>query len=71
MKPWNVFRIKVIPPERREDEERTDFQPCGVAWPLKGDEPGFNVDLHFALPEGTRLLIKPRKENNGDRGGGR
>ena len=69
MKPWNVFRIKETPGDRN-NETRTDFQPCGVAWPLKDGEPGFNVDLHFALPEGTRLLIKPRKDAN-ENGGGR
>lgn len=60
--PWNVFRIKEQ--TRRDGEVHDDFQPCGVAWPLKEGE-GFTVDLHFALPEGSRLVIKPRKPSNG------
>ncbi len=67
VQPWNVFRIKETT-NTRDGEVLTDFQPCGVAWPLKEGE-GFNVDVHFQLPEGSRLLIKPRKNPNN--GGGR
>lgn len=64
VQPWNVFRIKETA-DARDGVVNTDFQPCGVAWPLKEGE-GFNVDVHFQLPEGSRLLIKPRKNpNNG------
>lgn len=62
VQPWNVFRVKEI--ASSDGEVTTDFQPCGVAWPKKEGE-GFTVDLHFAMPEGTRLLIKPRKQPNG------
>lgn len=64
--PWNVFRVKEV--ATRDGELKSDFQPCGVAWPVKDGE-GFAVDVHFALPEGTRLLIKPRKQHVN--GGGR
>jgi hypothetical protein len=62
VRPWNVFRIKET--ADADGVVHSDFQPCGVAWPLKEGE-GFNVDVHFALPEGSRLLIKPRKDSNG------
>jgi hypothetical protein len=62
VQPWNVFRIKEVV-SARDGEVTSDFQPCGVAWPLKEGE-GFNVDVHFQLPEGSRLLIKPRKNPN-------
>lgn len=61
--PWNVYRLKELP-ANREGEIKTDFQQCGVAWPMKESE-GFNVDLHFALPEGTRIAIMPRKQQGG------
>lgn len=63
--PWNVFRVKGA--TRANGEAYDDFQPCGVAWPLRDGE-GFSLDVHFQLPEGSRLVIKPRK---GGAGGGR
>lgn len=68
VRPWNVFRIKEVADS--DGEVHADFQPCGVAWPLKEGE-GFNVDVHFQLPEGSRLLIKPRKDSGSGGGGGR
>jgi len=62
--PWNVFRVK--PSTRPNGEAYDDFQPCGVAWPVREGE-GFSLDIHFALPEGSRLVIKPRKTTGGDR----
>lgn len=62
--PWNLFRIKEV--TRRDGEVVDEFQPCGVAWPKREGE-GFTIDVHFALPEGARLMIAPRKTQGGGR----
>lgn len=61
-RPWTVYRIKEK--TSRDGEVKDEFQPCGVAWPYKEGE-GFNIDIHFALPEGTRLTIKPPRDRDG------
>jgi hypothetical protein len=60
--PWNVLRMKEVPPEERKDPDKpeTRFIECGVAWPMKNRE-GFTFTLEFAAPEGARLAIMPRQ----------
>lgn len=57
--PWDVFRLKEK--TQRNGENRTEWLRCGVAWPMKDGKPGFNLDLEWAIPEGSRLAILPRK----------
>jgi hypothetical protein len=57
--PWNVYRLKEVPPKRDGEKSDTRFLECGVAWQMKNRE-GFTIDLDFAVPEGARLAIMPR-----------
>lgn len=62
--PWNLQRI--VTKTRRDGEVIEEWVQCGVAWPMKERE-GFTFDVYFALPEGARMAIMPRKQNGGGR----
>jgi hypothetical protein len=58
--PWDALRPIVY---RQDGKEKTRFRQCGTAWPLT-DKEGFSVELDFALPEGARIVIMPRKSRD-------
>lgn len=46
----------------QDDEEKDEWHSCGVGWPQKKGD-GFNLDTHWPLPEGSRLVLMPPRES--------
>lgn len=62
--PWDLCRIVEV--KKRDGKLKEEWVRCGVAWPMRERE-GFTFDLHFTIPEGSRMAIMPRQPKNGGR----
>ena len=60
--PWNLFRIVEV--TKRNGNKVDEWVQCGVVWPMKEKE-GFSWTQHFAIPEGARMAVMPRRKDNG------
>jgi len=62
--PWNLYRIVKVEKEKNgRVETKEEWVQCGIAWPMKERE-GYTFDLHFTIPEGSKLAILPRQNGN-------